>query len=329
MFRVGFRQAEWFMGAKIELSTLAVPAEQFAYWREVICETWFGLWAERSNLGPFDARIELHQMGSVQLAQAYLPQHRMGRGATEIARRPQSAYCLHQVHAGALHGRYRGAEYQGGPGDLLLFDTADPCESFVIDQPLRTTILHVPRDLIDDPCAFLSHAPVRLHSHDGLGALLAGYISSLSQAISTLPPQAQGKAGSILGELVTAAFQTSTQVNLSQSGIRHARLTEIQQLITRSLGDPEFGIGRVAERLGLSRRYVQKLFETTGRTFSETLVGARIDASYRALVDPRQNGRTISDIAFNCGFNDLSWFYRCYRERWGETPGDTRARRTK
>jgi len=317
------------MGVTIEISTLATPAEQFRYWREVVCETWFGLWAERSNSGPFDARIELHELGSVQVAQAYLPRHRMGRGATEMARLPQSAYCLHQLHEGAVHGQYRGVEYQAGAGDLLLFDTADPCESFVIDQPLRTTILHCPRKLIDDQYAGLRRASVRLHSRDGMGALLAGYISSLSQAASTLPPQAMGKAESILCDLVVAAFQPSAQPDLCQLGIRQAKLAAAQQLIAKNLADPEFGIGRVAERLGVSRRYVQKLFECTGRTFTETLVSARLEASYHALSDRRQKGRTIADIAFGCGFNDLSWFYRCYRERWSETPGDTRARPTR
>jgi AraC-like DNA-binding protein len=317
------------MGEIIEISTLATPAEQFRYWREVVCETWFGLWAERSNPGPFDARIELYEMASVQMAHAYLPQHRMGRGATEMARVPQSAYCLHQLHEGVVHGRYRGAEYQAGPGDLLLFDTADPCESFIIDRPLRTTILHIPRNLIDDPHAALDRAPVRLHSGDGVGVLLSSYISSLSQTATTLPPHAMGKASSILCDLVVAAFHPFTQPDLCQSGIRQARLTAAQQLIAKNLADPELGIGRVAESIGVSRRYVQKLFECTGRTFSDTLVSARLDACYHTLSDRRQKGRTIADIAFGCGFNDLSWFYRCYRARWGETPGETRARTTK
>jgi AraC family transcriptional regulator, positive regulator of tynA and feaB len=316
------------MGVTIEVGTLATPAAQFMYWREVICETWFGLWAERSKSGPFDARIELHEIGPVQVAHAYLPQHRMGRSATEMARLPQSAYCLHQLHEGSVHGRYRGAEYQAGAGDLLLFDTTDPCESFVIDQPIRTTIVHIPRSLIDDPRAVLNRAPVRLRSRDGVGALLAGYMSSLSHAASTLPPQATGKVGSILCDLVVAAFQPSEQPNPRQSGLREVRLAAAQQLISKSLADPEFGIGRVAERLGVSRRYVHKLFESTGRTFSETLVYARLNASYHALSDIRQSRRTIADIAFGCGFNDLSWFYRCYRERWRETPGDTRVRTT-
>ena len=30
--------------------------------------------------------------------------------------------------------------------------------------------------------------------------------------------------------------------------------------------------------------------------------------------------RRISDIAFGCGFNDLSYFNRCFRRRFGQTP---------
>jgi len=34
--------------------------------------------------------------------------------------------------------------------------------------------------------------------------------------------------------------------------------------------------------------------------------------------------RRISDIAFDCGFNDLSYFNRCFRRRFGLTPSAAR-----
>ena len=36
--------------------------------------------------------------------------------------------------------------------------------------------------------------------------------------------------------------------------------------------------------------------------------------------------RRISDIAFDCGFNDLSYFNRCFRRRFGLTPSAARGR---
>jgi AraC-like DNA-binding protein len=41
---------------------------------------------------------------------------------------------------------------------------------------------------------------------------------------------------------------------------------------------------------------------------------------------PRQGGRRISEIAFECGFNDLSYFNRCFRRRFGLTPSAARGR---
>jgi len=129
-----------------------------------------------------------------------------------------------------------------------------------------------------------------------------------------------------LCDLAVAAFQPVASFDPDQSGVRQARLAAAQQFITNNLADPELSIGKVAAHLKVSQRYVQKLFESTGSTFSETLVSARLDACYRALTDTRQSRRTIADIAFSTGFNDLSWFHRCYKQRWNETPGDTRAR---
>jgi AraC-like DNA-binding protein len=314
------------MQTRIEISNSDSSAEQFSYWREVVCETWFGLWAERTNTGPFHATIDSQAVGDVQMTRARLPVHRMGRGASEVARLPQTAYCLHHLHEGAVHGIYKGMEYKAGPGDLLLFDTAERCDSFVITRPVRTTIAHVPRKLIDGHHTPLSPAPVRVHGRDGIGALLTGYMTLLSQTVSTLPPEAMSKASSILCDLAVAAFQPAAPFDPHQSGIRQARLATAREFITNNLADPALSIGKVAAHLKVSRRYVQKLFEDTGSTFSEMLVSARLDACYRAMTDIRQSRRTIADIAFSSGFNDLSWFHRCYKRRWSETPGDTRAR---
>ncbi|EIM30799.1 helix-turn-helix domain-containing protein [Microvirga lotononidis] len=314
------------MQTRIEMSALATPKDQFAYWREIVCETWFGLWAERTDSGPFHATIELHGIGDVQMARAHLPEHRMGRSASEVARLSQTAYCLHYLHGGAVHGVYQGVEYEAGPGDLLLFDTAEPCDSFVITQPVQSTILHVPRNLLDRHLTSLNRTKVCVHGGDGMGALLSGYLVTLSQTISTLPPEAMSKAGSILCDLAAAAFQPAGSISSDQGGIRQARLATARQFVTSNLADPELSIGKVAAHLKVSGRYVQKLFESTGTTFSELLVSARLDACHQALTDLRQSRRTIADIAFSSGFNDLSWFYRCYKQRWSETPGDTRAR---
>jgi len=51
----------------------------------------------------------------------------------------------------------------------------------------------------------------------------------------------------------------------------------------------------------------------------------RLQKAYRLLTDARHADRKVIDIALSCGFNDLSYFHRSYRARFGMTPSDARA----
>jgi len=50
----------------------------------------------------------------------------------------------------------------------------------------------------------------------------------------------------------------------------------------------------------------------------------RLDLARRRLRDPRFATRTISAIACDVGFGDLSYFNRAFRRRFHATPGDVR-----
>ena len=74
----------------------------------------------------------------------------------------------------------------------------------------------------------------------------------------------------------------------------------------------------------MTPRYIQKLFEDDGVTFSEYVLERRLAEAHRSLADPHLANRSISTIAFNAGFSDLSYFNRTYRRRFGATPTETR-----
>ena len=71
-------------------------------------------------------------------------------------------------------------------------------------------------------------------------------------------------------------------------------------------------------------RYVHKLFENKGFTFSSFVRDQRLACAHRMLSDPRLADHTIGSIAFDVGFGDLSYFNRTFRRRYGATPGEIR-----
>lgn len=79
-----------------------------------------------------------------------------------------------------------------------------------------------------------------------------------------------------------------------------------------------------AAELGMSRRRFTQLFrEVTGSTWAVYLTRLRIDYACRLL---RETSRSILSTAFECGYDDLSLFYRVFRRQTGTTPREWRAR---
>jgi AraC-like DNA-binding protein len=76
-------------------------------------------------------------------------------------------------------------------------------------------------------------------------------------------------------------------------------------------------------------RYLQSLFENDGGTFSNYLRSQRLARAHRMLTNPAFESRPVTAIAYEAGFADLSYFNRCFRQRYGATPRDIREKTPK
>jgi len=78
----------------------------------------------------------------------------------------------------------------------------------------------------------------------------------------------------------------------------------------------------LAELAGVAQmnpNYFCRLFRTmTGRTPIDYLNYFRVESACEMLVT---KDSTITEVAFSCGFNDLSYFTRCFKKYKGITPG--------
>lgn len=110
----------------------------------------------------------------------------------------------------------------------------------------------------------------------------------------------------------------------SAGGVRAARLASAKAIVLATLENPRLSAATVAVRLGVSRRYLDMLFEGEGVSFSEFLMEQRLAKAFRALTDERRGDHRILDIAYEVGFGDIGTFNRAFRKRFGQTPTETR-----
>ncbi len=111
-------------------------------------------------------------------------------------------------------------------------------------------------------------------------------------------------------------------------GPRHRpddRMSAMKSDIEARLADRTLCPRQIADRHGISLRYLQKLFEDEHTTFSEFVLHRRLDRALRLLQSAEALETSISEIAFDVGFGDLSYFNRTFRRRFGAAPRDVRA----
>lgn len=158
-------------------------------------------------------------------------------------------------------------------------------------------------------------------------SLLAGYLDGLHDALPS-SPALRRLAPLHVCDLLTAVLGATrdAEEEARVRGVAAARLRAIKRDLAERLDSPDLTAESAGRRQGVSGRYVQKLFERDGTTFGTYLNRLRLEQARRRLVDPNAAHLSITEIAFDAGFNELSTFYRLFRGRFEGTPSDIRMR---
>ena len=109
-------------------------------------------------------------------------------------------------------------------------------------------------------------------------------------------------------------------------GVRAARFRSVKLYIAGRIGPHPLDVEEVARHEGVSPRYVRKLFESEGGSFTAHVRDARLKRAHDMLINPRFAAMSITSIAYDVGFNDLSNFNRAFRRLFELTPREARVK---
>lgn len=104
-------------------------------------------------------------------------------------------------------------------------------------------------------------------------------------------------------------------------------LRRIQNYIESNLNHSELSLERIAERHGVSVRYLNKLFEREGISTARWIRMRRLERCRHDIESADLRHRSISEIALSHGFNDVSTFNRAFKAYFGLAPRSLRSQR--
>jgi AraC-like DNA-binding protein len=310
----------------LHFSTEQLPVEnRISIWREE-----FGRQVLRLDVTPipdvpFYAHLTMHSLPTLALASVTACGTHEQR-TRELITDGNDAVGLIVNLSGPFHVATRGHDVTLGSGDAVLVSSAEPA-TYIHPSPGHAFALCIPHaalsGLVPD---FEDQLGLLVSKSTGVLGLLTRYLCALADPQAPLCPSSHDLVTTHIHDLLAFALGAKREVReaAEERGIAAARLQAIKADILKSLGSRDLSLNALAARHRVTPRYVQRLFEREGASLTDFVLGERLARVHLLLRDARHAQRTISDIAFEVGFGDLSYFNRAFRKRFGMTPSEWR-----
>lgn len=312
-------------------STAYQPASQRLEWlREVIGKQYANV-----EITPPDDTYLYNDMfiypwqQGIRLSPIYSNAITLERLPSEPENVTQDCYFVVLLTAGQYKIEQGGRESFLKPGEMTLYDATEP-HRITIPQPFSKVLISVPRHLLNARIANVEQLTAsKLNTYDGIGAVSSRLIQSIVNELPTLEHGAfQSLAEPTIDSLSYSLIGSQgRQTELSQS--QSLSLWRVKQFIKHNLGNSELNATTIAAAVKLSPRYINKMFEQEQTSLMRFMTEQRIARCRHYLASQLHNHLSITEIAMQAGFNNMSHFSRVFREQDGMTPRDYRQQQLK
>jgi AraC-like DNA-binding protein len=292
----------------------------FGTWADALASAFVQLEPRKVAEVPFEGTIVRKEAGPVSVARVTATSHRVLRMPTHIARSSENIVFVNLQLSGNARYTQRQHEQICGPGDLAVVDTTQPFEILnahnfqIFCFVMQKTDL--PDSLLDRPKMNFSKTEIGR----AFTRTLAGYAELSLNAQRT--PEVGTLSGNHLINLISQAHSLVAQEK-AEGAFVPALLLMMLDHIEDHFNDPALSAASLARKFRCSARYVHTLFSTTGRPVGDHISEKRLLFCSRNLLN-RQSPRTIAELAYSAGFQDVSYFNRLFKRTFGMTPRDFR-----
>ena len=217
--------------------------------------------------------------------------------------------------------RQNGKEVLLNPGDLVFIDSSKPSEFIFSGQRSMQISLHLPRLHLDER---FGKALVGGKSLSGR-SLTSQAVHAMLKKICSDPEEtgdADLRRDVLFGLLGLFLEESGAAQGRSETTPDCIVFERANAVIARDFRDGHLSSERIAQHINVSLRSLQRAFSDHDMTVTQAILSARL-AYAQNLISNRQEFRhltTISSIAFDAGFSDVSYFNRRFREAYGCAP---------
>jgi AraC-like DNA-binding protein len=293
-------------------------------WRQAAGTLFPGLEVETLTSEPLYGSIRGRPFGQGEIWSILSPPLCVRYQPLASTRRVQSVFSVMLQLHGATHVRQQDRQTLLRCNDVCVLDGVAAFQLEVTTPRSSVMFLRIPRELVLCRYPGLEHRTAQaFDSEEGGTVLLRQMLLSLLESASVLNDEQCAVA------LVSAAHLLGLP-KLAEDTSAHSipwRVHRALACIDENLSDPMLNASRVAEKQGVSRRWLDEIFQQTLSSSLDAQIWVRrLAQAAFDLRDASQASRTVTSIAFSLGFADAAHFARSFKRRYGCSPSEWRSR---
>lgn len=296
------------------------PQERFAYWRDAML--WhYGVQArcEPEHQSAFQARLTQYLIGQTLLGEQSGTPHTIIRQFPS----PDRRLVVQLQTKGWSLIRQGDQEIQLHPGQIGLFYSSQPAH-IERKENFHSFFISIAEDRFADDCPRWWHATATsIPGDSGAAAIFADMLQSLFGQIDQLDATSMEAIGDSAINLLVATLRPHADSQSSSiSNLEHYHKQRIKKYIETHLHNPDLDVQTIAEAVGLSRRYIHRLFRNESLHLMQWVMVLRLERCRQMLSLHQQPFHTIYEIAYSWGFKDPAHFSKAFRKHFGFCPSE-------
>ena len=298
----------------------------FELWHEVACRTIINHESRPKDRFRFQAKIAADDLGAIRVVRLINSAMHVFHGVRHVARSTSDDLFLCRQSEGTLALEQEAREVLLAAGDIVLLDPRLPYTGRFSERS-ELLIFKLPREALEARVGKTQSIVARaLERGDAETRLASSFIAMLPTHTSGMGDTARQAIANQTLDLIALSLAAAMQKATYTLSSAHASVSiRIRTAIEARLQDRRLDVRIAADAAGVSVRYGNAVLRQEGTSIARLILERRLDRCRKALVDPRNVRRSVSEIACGWGFCDMTHFGRSFRRAYGTSPSDYRS----
>jgi AraC-like DNA-binding protein len=293
--------------------------DQPGAWREVI----HGFFGDSNVLireqDRFSGNVLHCHFGNLDFSRITSSSEFTERTSRHVRKDGRDHFVLVNVRNGVVQLKQRGRDREIPTGAFALFDLNSP---WTWEHAQATEIINITVP------AFMLRSRLRTvdqlvcipsDGKTGLWGITSDLMRSLSEQLGSVPSPAAYSYSSQLVELIALALEAGDTDTLESDNapVRTALRRRCIGFMRANFADQELDPEKISSSMGISVRYLHRIFQDESDTVCASLRDLRLQAAHSALANPANGRLPISEIALRSGFKSPAHFAAAFKSKYG------------